>query len=340
MLSCNLYNNYFFNWSAFWSTFQKLTIALTRKHFGEAERPNSALHLKPFCKNHVWSELALSIAGSLTLGVWKCVLKDVCPAMFTFWVLLGNDMMDDWYFFSSPLGWRFLWNLRHVSVEKITQHLWRTKESRRLFSVPCSFTWTPVVSGYMRHTSHLVQLKSRLLAKPSLILVMPVIYMNRLNIFSLIQLLSEVSKLRAKNQQTGRRVIFGDSSNLGSLPSYSWTPSSLSLSEASLSKGVAVPCSYKAHGIGEPSAIPGILCRHWLSLQMVLGCSTWVSDMGEEQPLGEAGLQHEAEQLEQSRVWCFGKRPFKSQHVLRIQKTVTEGQIHPWQNPSLGSHWR
>lgn len=71
---------------------------------------------------------------------------------------------------------------------------------------------------------------------------------------------------------------------------------------------------------------------------MMLGCSIWVSDMGEEQPLGEAVLQPEAEQLEQSRVWCFGKTPFKSQLVLRIQKTVTEGQIHPWQNPSLGSH--
>lgn len=129
MLSCNLYNNYFFNWSAFWSTFQKLTIALTHKHFGEAGRPNSALHLKPFCKNHVWSELALGIAGSLTLGVWKSVLKDICPAMFTFGVLLGNDMMDDWYFFSTPLGWGFPWNLRHVSVEKITQHLWRTKKA-------------------------------------------------------------------------------------------------------------------------------------------------------------------------------------------------------------------
>lgn len=166
---------------------------------------------------------------------------------------------------------------------------------------------------------------------------MPVICMNRLNNFSLIQFLAEGKKIWAKNQQTGRRVIFGDSSNLGTIPSYSRTPSFLSLCEASLSQGIVVPCSYKAHGVAEPWAI---LCRHWLSLQMVLGCSIWVSDMREEQPLGEAGLQHEAEQLESSRVWCFGKRPFKSQHVLRIQKTVTEGQIRPWQNPSLGSQWR
>lgn len=96
MLSCNLYNNYFFNSSAFWSTFQKLTIALTHKHFGGAGRPNSALHLKLFCRNCVWSALALGIAGSLTLGVWKSVHKDVCPAMFTFQILLGNYMMDDW----------------------------------------------------------------------------------------------------------------------------------------------------------------------------------------------------------------------------------------------------
>lgn len=111
-------------------------------------------------------------------------------------------------FFSSPLGWGFPWNLRHVSVEKITQQLWRTKESRRLFSVPCSFTWTPVVSGYTRHTNHLVQLKSRLLVKLTLILVMPVICMNRLNNFSLIPLLTEGRKVWAKNQQTRRRVVF------------------------------------------------------------------------------------------------------------------------------------
>lgn len=118
MLSCNLYNNYFFNWSAFWSTFQKLTIALTHKHFGEAGRPNCALHLKPFCKNYVWRELALGIAGSLTLGVWKSVLKDVCRAMFTFWVLLGNDMMDDWYFFFIPSWLR-------VSLELETCLCWK-----------------------------------------------------------------------------------------------------------------------------------------------------------------------------------------------------------------------
>lgn len=105
MLSCNLYNNYFFNWSAFWSTFQKLTIALTHKHFGGAGRPDSALHLKPFCRNCVWSVLALGIAGSITLGVWISVHKDVCSAMFTFQILLGNDMMDDcsFFFFVHPL---------------------------------------------------------------------------------------------------------------------------------------------------------------------------------------------------------------------------------------------
>lgn len=260
MLSCNLYNNYFFNSSAFWSTFQKLTIALTHKHFGGAGRPNSALHLKPFCRNCVWSALALGIAGYLTSGVWKSVHKDVCPAMFTFQILLGNYMMDDWSiwgFFSFPFGWGFPWNLRHVSAEKITQQLWRTKESRRLFSVSCSFTWTPVVSGCMWSTKHLVQVKSRLLVKPKLILVTPVVCISWLKNFSLIQLLTEGRRVWAENQQIGGSVIFGYSSNLGSLPSFPWSPSFLSLSEASSSQGFVLPCSCTAHGTGSPQLLLG-----------------------------------------------------------------------------------
>lgn len=92
MLSCNLYNNYFFNWSAFWSTVQKLTIALTHKRFGGAGRPNSALHLKPFCTACVWSALALGTAGSLTFGVWKYVHKRGMPCNVYF-----SNMTWKWY---------------------------------------------------------------------------------------------------------------------------------------------------------------------------------------------------------------------------------------------------
>lgn len=206
MLSCNLYNNYFFNWSAFWSTFQKLTIALTHKNFGGAGRPDSALHLKPFCRNCVWSVLALAIAGSITLGVWKSVHKDVCSAMFTFQILLGNDMMDDcsFFLFFHPLlakGFPGTWDMS--LPKKITQHLQRTKDSRRLYSVSCSFTWTPAVSGCMWSTKHLVQVKSRLLVKPKLILVTPVVCISWLNNFSLIQLLTERRRVWAENQQFG-----------------------------------------------------------------------------------------------------------------------------------------
>lgn len=105
MLSCNLYNNYFFNWSAFWSTVQKLTMALTHKHFGGTGRPNSALHLKPFCRDCVWSVLALGMAGSLTLGVWKSVRKRCMPCNVCFSNITWK-WYDGWlisFFFFYPL---------------------------------------------------------------------------------------------------------------------------------------------------------------------------------------------------------------------------------------------
>lgn len=104
MLSCNLYNNYFFNWSSFWSTVQKLAIVLTHKHFGGAGRPNSALHLKPFCRDCVWSTLALGMAGSLTLGVWKSVREKMyaLQCLFFKYYLEMIWRMTDLFFFFIP----------------------------------------------------------------------------------------------------------------------------------------------------------------------------------------------------------------------------------------------
>lgn len=145
MLSCNLYNNYFFNWSAFWSTFQKLTIALSHKPFGGAGRPNSALHLKPFCRNCVWSALALGLAGSLTLGVWKSVCKDKCPEMFTCQILIGNYMMYDWSFF---FFFFFISSWLRVSLELETCLCWKNhstfmKNKRKQKVIQCVMLVSP-----------------------------------------------------------------------------------------------------------------------------------------------------------------------------------------------------
>lgn len=127
MLSCNLYNNYFFNWSAFWSTVQKLTIALTHKRFGGAGRPNSALHLKPFCTACVWSALALGTAGSLTFGVWKYVHKRGMPCNVYFsnmtWKWYDRWLISFFFFFFNFFFFIPFW--QKVSLELETCLCWK-----------------------------------------------------------------------------------------------------------------------------------------------------------------------------------------------------------------------
>lgn len=148
MLSCNLYNNYFFNWSAFWSTVQKLTMALTHKHFGGAGRPNSALHLKPFCRDCVWSALALGMAGSLTLGVWKSVRKRCMPCNVCFSNITWK-WYDGWlisFFFFIPSWLRVSLELETCLCWKNHSTLMKNKRWQKVIQCVVEFHLNP--SGF------------------------------------------------------------------------------------------------------------------------------------------------------------------------------------------------